>query len=128
MMAPPVTSRIESWLIGAIALHSLVVGLALLFLGRWGLALGGWSDVSPLFFSRQAGAFHVVVGIGYFLEYRRHGGISLLLVAKTVAVLFLLSMMWIDEAPWAVPVSALGDGLMALAAFTVHRLNQRDHG
>lgn len=120
--------RVESWLISAIALHSLIVGLALLFLGNWGLRLGGWEEASPLFFSRQAGAFHVVVAIGYFLEYRRYGSIYLLLIAKTVAVIFLSTTMIVDDSPWTVPVSALGDGLMGLAAMTVHRMTRQSDG
>jgi hypothetical protein len=120
-----VARRVEAWLINAIALHSLAVGLALLFLGRWGLALGGWSDVSPLFFARQAGVFHVVVAVGYFLEYRRYGSVYLIILAKTIAVLFLVATVWLDGAPWSVSASAVGDGLMGLAALVVHR--QRRH-
>ena len=117
--------RAETWLIVLIAIHSYAVGFFLLFLTRWGADFGGWGEVSPLFFARQAGIFHVVVATGYLNEYFRYGGISLLLTAKIMAVLFLVSMMMVAEpAPWTIPLSAVGDGLMGLVAYLVHRKAQ----
>lgn len=114
--------RAETWLIVLIAIHSYAVGLFLLFLTKWGAAFGGWGAVTPLFFARQAGIFHVVVATGYLNEYFRYRGISLLLMAKIMAVLFLVSMMMVAEpAPWTIPLSAVGDGLMGLVAYLVHR-------
>ena len=112
--------RAESWLVHLIALHSFVIGLFLMFLTRWGTAFGGWPEVTPLFFARQAGAFHVVVGTGYLLEYFHHATVRLLLVTKSVALVFRISMTILDSAPWAVPLSAVGDGLMGLAVLVVH--------
>ena len=117
--------RAETWLIVLIAIHSYAVGFFLLFLTRWGADFGGWGEVSPLFFARQAGIFHLVVATGYLNEYFRYGGISLLLTAKIMAVLFLVSMMMVAEpAPWTIPLSAIGDGLMGLVAYLVHRKAQ----
>ena len=117
--------RAETWLIVLIAIHSYAVGFFLLFLTRWGADFGGWGEVSPLFFARQAGIFHLVVATGYLNEYFRYGGISLLLTAKIMAVLFLVSMMMVAEpAPWTIPLSAVGDGLMGLVAYLVHRKAQ----
>lgn len=117
--------RAENWLIVLIAIHSYAVGFFLLFLTRWGADFGGWGEVSPLFFARQAGIFHVVVATGYLNEYFRYGGISLLLTAKIMAVLFLVSTMMVAEpAPWTIPLSAIGDGAMALVAYLVHRKAQ----
>jgi len=117
--------RAETCLIVLIAIHSYTVGFFLLFLTRWGTAFGGWGDVTPLFFARQAGIFHVVVATGYLYEYFRYRGIGLLLTAKILAVLFLTSMMMVAEpAPWSIPLSAVGDGLMGLVAYLVHRKAQ----
>ena len=114
--------RVETWLIVLIAIHSFVVALFLMFATRWGAAFGGWGEVSPLFFARQAGVFHVVVGVGYLHEYFRYRGVTFLLVTKVLAVLFLVSMMVVAEpAPWAVPLSAVADGLMAIVVYWVHR-------
>lgn len=117
--------RAESCLIVLIAIHSYTVGFFLLFLTRWGAAFGGWGEVTPLFFARQAGIFHVAVATGYLYEYFRYRGIGLLLTAKILAVLFLGSMMMVAEpAPWAIPLSAVGDGVMGLVAYLVHRKAQ----
>ena len=119
------SARIERWVVDLIALHSLGVGLALALLGRWGLELGGWLEVSTLFFARQAGVFHIVVALGYFFEYRKYGSVYLMLIAKSAAVLFLVSMMLLGDAPWSVPVSALGDGAMLVVALLLHQRTRR---
>ena len=111
--------RFEPLLIVLIAVHSYAVGAFLLLATEWGAAFGGWPEVRPLFFARQAGVFHVVVATGYLLEYSRTGGVTLLLMAKTTAVVFLGSMMLVETTPWAVPVSAIGDGLMGLVVLWV---------
>jgi hypothetical protein len=117
--------RAETWLIVLIAIHSYAVGFFLLFLTKWGAGFGGFGDVTPLFFARQAGIFHVVVATGYIYEYFRYRGIGLLLMAKILAVLFLASMMMVAEpAPWTILLSALGDGAMGLVAYLVHRKAQ----
>lgn len=114
--------RVEKWLIVLIAIHSYVIGIFLLFFTRWGAALGGWSEVVPLFFARQAGIFHVVVASGYLLEYFRHGSVIFLLLAKVLAVAFLTSVMVAEPAtPWVVGLSAVGDAVMALVVYLVHR-------
>lgn len=114
--------RLEKWLVVLIAIHSYSIGLSLLFLTRWGAALGGWPDVVPLFFARQAGIFHVVVASGYLLEYFRHGSVTFLLLAKIMAVAFLTGMMVTEpSSPWVVGLSAFGDAVMALIIYLVHR-------
>lgn len=115
-------ATIELWLIFSIAAHSVAVGVFLLFLPHWSASFGGWGAVSPSFFARQAGAFHLVVAVGYLHEYLRHRGVTLLILAKSTAVAFLLVAIFsMGNVAWAVPVSALADGLMALAVILVHR-------
>lgn len=119
-------ASIETWLISLIAAHSLAVGLALLFLTRWGVAFGGWQGLNLPFFARQAGVFHIVVAIGYLLAYLRYRDVTFLLTTKIIAVLFLVSMMLIEPVPWAMPLSALGDGLMVPLVYFVHRRAEAD--
>jgi hypothetical protein len=119
--AGPDYRRLERWLIVLIALHSYAVGVFLLFLTRWGVAFGGWDNVSTLFFPRQAGVFHLVVATGYLIEYFRYRGIVLMVTAKLTAVVFLFGMMAVGESSWAVPLSAVGDGLMGVAVLWIHR-------
>lgn len=114
--------RVERALVVLIAIHSVGVGLALLFVTEWGAWLGGFGEVRPLFFARQAGAFHLVVAAGYLIEYFRYGGVVFLLTTKSIAVVFLTVVWLLGGAPWVIPVSALGDGLMAFLAWRVHVL------
>ncbi|HVO52092.1 MAG TPA: hypothetical protein VMV60_13945 [Thermoanaerobaculia bacterium] len=114
-------ARLERLAVHLVALHSVAVGLGLIFLTRWGAALGGWPTVTPLFFARQAGVFHFVVVAGYLLEYHRSGGVTFLLTTKSIAVVFLLTMTALDGGPWLVPASAAADGLMGAAVWLLHR-------
>ncbi|MEJ2085181.1 MAG: hypothetical protein P8Y44_05805 [Acidobacteriota bacterium] len=125
MSSRPDLPRIEDWLIVMIAVHSFTVGVFLLFFTRWGVAFGGWQDLHLTFFARQVGAFHFVVAIGYLLEYFRYREVTFLLLTKIIAVLFLVSMMMVEPVPWALSLSALGDGLMALLVIFVHRRANR---
>ena len=112
--------RLERALVVLIALHSVGVAVTLLFLTEWGLRIGGWGDVHPLFFARQAGIFHLVVATGYLIEYFRYRGVVLLVTTKGFAVFFLVAMSLVENVPWLVPASAVTDGLMGLAVFIVH--------
>ncbi len=114
-------ARLERLVVHLVALHSVAVGLGLLFLTRWGTTLGGWPEVMPLFFARQAGVFHFVVVAGYLLEYHRSGGVTFLLVTKAIAVVFLVTMTAVDGGPWMVLASAAGDALMGAVVWAVHR-------
>ena len=113
--------RLEWWLIVLIALHSYTVGFFLLFVTEWGVAFGGWENVTTLFFPRQAGIFHFVIASGYLIEYFRYRGVVLMVTAKFTAVVFLFGMMAVGETSWAVPLSAVGDGLMGVAVVWIHR-------
>ena len=113
--------RLERWLVVLIALHSYAVGFGLIVLTEFGARMGGWEEVTPLFFARQAGVFHLIVATAYLLEYFRHGTVTLLLITKTTAFVFLGAMMLFVPGVWIVPLSAVGDGLMGLVVWLVHR-------
>jgi hypothetical protein len=112
---------IERLYVVLVALHSLAIGVVLLFLTEWGLAFGGFHDVRPLFFPRQAGAFHLVVAAAYLYDYLVHGRVTVMVMTKCLAVVFLCGVSALTPVPWLVPLSALGDGLMAALAVFVHR-------
>ncbi len=113
---------IEKWLIILIALHSIGIGIGLLWAPDWAFRLGGWDIVTPKFFARQAGIFHLVVACCYLIEYFRYRGIIILLMAKSVATVFLLGSYFLYESSWIVVFSAVADFLMGLVAYYVHRL------
>ena len=119
-------SKQERLLVFLVALHSLVVGMVLLSVPRWVASFGGWGGVDSVFFIRQGGIFHMVVAVGYVMEYVRHRTVALLLVAKSMATVFLV-FSWTGDpsSARALPFAALGDGLMALLVFLIHRRVRR---
>jgi len=108
-------------LIILIALHSIMVGIMLLGFPEWAVIFAGWQGAEPVFFIRQAGVFHFVLAAGYLVEYFRWRSISLLLIAKTIAFVFLIGGWLLADVPWSVWFSGLADGAMGLMAFLVHR-------
>jgi len=104
-----------------VSLHTFAVGAGLFFVPEWALRFGGWQVIPPLFFPRQAGIFHFILGIAYLEEHRRAGSVSLLVMAKSFAVVFLVGTALLSDVPWFVPVAGVGDGLMALIAWLLHR-------
>jgi len=115
------TAKHEHVLIILISLHSFIVGLMLLFAGDWAVRFAGWAGADPIFFIWQAGAFHFVLAAGYLVEYSRTRTVSLVLIAKTTAFVFLIGGSLLTETPWAVWFSGFADGAMALTAYLVHR-------
>lgn len=113
--------RLERWLVVLVAVHSLAVGAMLLLAPGWSVRFAGWSGAEPLFFPRQAGAFHFVVAFGYLHEHLRWRGVTLLVVTKGIALVFLGAAFALGEAAWSVPLSGLADGLMGAAVWAVHR-------
>jgi hypothetical protein len=119
---PPLkAARLLRLAVVLIALHSYGVGLALILVTGWGTRFGGFGEVTPLFFARQAGVFHLVVATGYLIEYFRYRGVLLLLFAKSCAVVFLTAYWLAAPGAWAVPLSALGDAAMGLAVAVLWR-------
>lgn len=113
--------RLEAWLVTLIAIHSYAVGAALLFVPEFGARLGGWDEVRPLFFMRQAGVFHFLVATVYLVEWHRFRTVSFLLLAKCTAVAFLGTLWLLDGEPWVVPFAGLADGAMAIAVVATRR-------
>lgn len=124
---PSRARRLEGVLVLLIAAHSYAVGAALLFAPAFGAALGGWGEAHPLFFPRQAGVFHFLVATVYVAEWRRHGTVGFLLLAKATAVAFLGALWLLGDEPWIVPLSGLADGLMGAAVLAVDRVARADH-
>ena len=119
--SPEGLEKLEGALVVLIAVHSVVVGLFLTFATDWGARFGGFPSPVPLFFPRQAGAFHFVVAAIYLVEYFHYRGVGLLVLTKTLAVAFLFLTAALDDVPWLVPLSGVGDGLMAVAVVALRR-------
>ena len=119
--SPEGLETLERALVVLIAVHSVVVGIFLAFATDWGARFGGFPSPVPLFFPRQAGAFHFVVAAIYLVEYFRYRGVGLLVMTKSIAVVFLFLTALLESVPWVVPLSGIGDGLMAGAVVLFRR-------
>ncbi len=115
------TENHERLLVILIALHSAAIGVMFLVLPRWTMLFAGWPDIEPVFFAFQAGVFHMVLSAAYLLEYHQYRGVSILITAKSIAFVFLITATIIDPIPWAVWTSGILDGIMALVVWRVHR-------
>lgn len=114
--------EIERWYVHLVALHSFAVGVVLSFFPKWAATFGGWGEADPVFFICQGGAFHLVVAAGYVMEYCKHQTLHLMIFAKCVGTVFLTAAWLFDpDYAWAVPLSALGDAVMAVLAILISR-------
>jgi hypothetical protein len=120
-------ARREALLVGLIALHSYLVGALLLFASSWSVQFGGWPAGGTLFFTRQGGAFHFIIATLYLIDYFRRDSILPIVLAKSVAVVFLGSLSVRGE-PWLVPASAVMDGLMLISVLVVRALRRSHDG
>ncbi len=119
-----------SLLMWLVALHSFLVGLALMFMPREYFNLYfNYQPVSERFFSVQAGVFHIVLSIGYGLtaiDWRRFEGVVVLsVIAKFVATVFLFSYSAFVAWILVVFLSGVGDFFMGLAIVWAYRCNKK---
>ena len=107
--------RPVSWVIGAVALHSLALGTSLLVSPRATLGLVGWTYEGGRFFPAQCGVFLVILGLGYVAAVRHRSYAWGLVVSKVVAVVFLVGEALWGGAPPILLVAAALDAAMAVA-------------
>lgn len=122
----PAARVLRAW-VWLVAAHSLAVGLGLLLFPDLATRFAGFGPVTPIFFARQAGVFHLVLALGYLLEHRR-GSVTLLVAAKTTAFVFLTGSWLAGTSAWAVPLSGPSDGAMGLVAWWLWRRAGRPGG
>jgi len=120
----------ECAVIAAVALHSFVLGVALMFMPLRSLSLLGWDNAGSAFFVSQAGLFLLILSACYMASIWCRPYLWLLLGSKVSAVLFLVGTFIAGLAPPIVLLTAAVDGAMAAAvAITAHasgRLLPRD--
>ncbi len=117
--------RLENIIILLISLHSLILGVAMLFQPARMLQLSGWEYDGPLFFPAQSGLFLLLSAGVYFASVRHRKLLWFILASKTAAVAFLLAeYLIIVDAPLSMLIAALLDGLMAaIIAAIIFRQN-----
>jgi hypothetical protein len=108
-------------LVSLVSLHSILVGTMFILAPQWTMRFAGWRAIDPTFFAYQAGIFHIVLAVSYLLEYRQYRGVSVLVTAKAIAFVFLITATVIDPIPWAVWTSGILDGIMGAVVWWLHR-------
>ena len=111
--------RLKCVLIVSIALHSIIVGAAMLMAPIRTLALFGWTHVGQTFFIEQSGVLLVILGFAYVLGLWHRSFACFLVASKGIAVMFLLAEYFSGSAPAMVLLTALIDGMMGTAVAVV---------
>ncbi|MFH2144156.1 MAG: hypothetical protein ABIJ97_17145 [Bacteroidota bacterium] len=101
------------WLI---AIHSFVVGIFLIFLPSSQVHIFGFEEHYGNFFRAQGGVFHLVMSVVYLMAaidiYKSHNLITVSIIAKMIATLFLLIYYFAVNNIWTVLFSGIADFLM----------------
>jgi hypothetical protein len=117
-----INKNFNSIVMGAIALHSLAVGLLLIFLPMDMISLFGFKS-GEQFFTRQGGALHVAASVAYFMAAADPAGNRNIIIfsaaVKSIAVIFLFSYYILVESIMLVLLSAIGDLGMAVVILVI---------
>ncbi|HUV31367.1 MAG TPA: hypothetical protein VMY05_09795 [Acidobacteriota bacterium] len=101
------------WLV---AIHSILVGLSLIFIPAAAMPFFGFQVYSEGFFPVQGGVFHLVLAVAYGLGAsdpgRFRGLVVLSIVAKFMATIFLFAYYLFVDRVWMVLGSGIGDCMM----------------
>ena len=110
--------------------HSTVVALLLMFMPADSLNFFGYSEYQGRFFQVQGGVFHLVMAVAYLIAAIKTDNSSLIIIfiiiAKTIATVFLLLYFFLDEHIWVLLPSAAGDGAMAVLLYLFYRRYSKD--
>ncbi len=112
-------------LLGAVALHSFMVGLGLIFVPPELMQRFGYGPFQERFFAVQAGVFHFVMVTMYALPgwrpERWEPLVELAIIAKSIAFLFLVIYYTFVDTIWVVLFSGLADGAMGVLIWAALR-------
>ena len=112
-------ARRLSALLFLVALHSVLVGVGLIWHPSALMTRMGFDPCHEPFFPTQGGVFHVLMAVGYALaavDLQRNRCLALFtVVVKTTATIFLILYWGLAGRQPVVLFSGLGDGAMAIA-------------
>lgn len=117
--------QLERLIIAAIALHSFVLGIIMLFFPLWILQIMGWNYTDNTFFPAQTGIFLFLLGGAYGMALWYRPLAWFIVVSKALAVIFLLAEYIFNGVPEFIMLAAYFDGLMGLVTAFILRYNNR---
>lgn len=101
-----------------VALHSFVVGIALIASPDWLFEELGYNQINENFFKAQGGVFHLVMVVAYFMAAgsprERNTLVKFSITAKFLAVIFLLIYFLLVDGILVVLLSGIGDLIMGI--------------
>ena len=103
------------------ALHSLGVFLGLVVLSASQMTWFGFPPYECVFYQKQAGVFHLVMSILYFSAIRQPVLIPFIIIAKCIAVIFLIISYLLISTSWMIVVSAFVDGIFAVTIYILYK-------
>ena len=110
------------WLV---AVHSILMGLALIFQPAILMEWSGFKSGYERFFPAQGGVFHLLMAVAYLLgatdSRKYHFLIVFSVIVKAVATVFLIVYCITVEFKWIILVSGIGDGVMGMSIFIAFR-------
>jgi hypothetical protein len=117
------TANILKILLWLIALHSFIVGLILISTGNAGMQYFGFKEGNE-FFQVQGGVFHLVMCTAYIIASlnleKSKGLIIFIILAKTIATLYLLIFYFLIDDVITILLAGIGDGLMGLLVYILY--------
>ncbi len=109
----------------SLALHSVAVGLGLIWHPAALLGQLGYAPCSEPFFPTQGGVFHIVMAVGYSMAawdpVRFRVLVVFSIVVKALATTFLIIYWLINPSLLVVLLSGLADGVMACVLAFLYR-------
>ncbi len=106
-------------------IHSTTVAVLLIFLPQSSLDFFGYIGYQGRFFQVQGGIFHLVMAVAYLLAAIKTDKANLIIIfiiiAKTIAAIFLVTYFFMGEHIWVLLPSAIGDGAMAVLLYIFYK-------
>lgn len=121
--------RFLSWFLWLVMLHSLGVGIGLIFMpGSW-MSFFGFEPYVQNFYQAQGGIFHIVMCVAYSIaaidNKKYEVLISFSIIAKFIAFVFLLLYFVLVDQAWIIIFSSIGDGLMGTVILLLYQANKK---
>ena len=114
-----------SWFLWLVMLHSIGVGMGLIFAPSFILEYFNFSFHPTRFFVTQGGVFHIVMSVCYGMAARdplRHESLVILaIVTKFIATVFLAIYFLLIDSVLVILLSGIGDFIMGAGLYYLFR-------
>jgi len=121
--------KVLTTILWLVAIHSVMVGLGLIFMPSDLMELLGFNVCTERFFPTQGGVFHIIMAIAYTMGATRlpkfECMISFSIIVKFCATLFLLIYYLVVAQTWMILFSGIADCLMGMAILWAYSISNK---